>query len=120
MKESENFKKLVKKDFEAGILSGKKTSVLIFGTEYSGSAAMMNSMLKRVSREFTSSVNFYKVDLIKQSKISKFYKVKTAPTLLIIKENKVVESLLGFTSANEVRKIIRSLVDQNSQTSSNP
>lgn len=112
MIETENYKNLTTKAFEANILGGNKPSVLIFGTDWSGNAAIMHSMMERISKEFINLVNFYEVDIEKQINIPKFYGVTKVPTMIIIKDNVVIDFVDGYISANKVRSKINTIIQE--------
>jgi len=95
--------------FEKEVIIGRKPSVIVFGAEWSGNSEMMDSMIDRVSEEFTSDVKFYKVDLEKQPEISKFFGIYSVPTLVMLKDGEVVEFIKGFVSAKKVREKVKEI-----------
>lgn len=95
--------------FEKEIIIGRKPSVIVFGAEWSGNSAMMDSMMERLSKEFTTGVHFYKVDLEKQPEISTFFGVHSVPTMVMLKDGEVVEFIEGFVPARKVREKIKEI-----------
>jgi len=95
--------------FEKEVIAKRKPSVLVFGAEWSGNSEMMSSMMERVSKEFDSTVQFYKVDLESQTAISKFFGVYTVPTTIMIKDGEVIEFIKGFIPARKVREKIKQI-----------
>lgn len=110
-----NYKKITTQAFAEVIGGPLKPSVLVFGAEWSGSAEIVDSMMERVSQEFNSGVEFFKVDLEEQTDISKFFKIQSVPTIILLKDGEVVEQIKGFIPAKKVRKKIKDIYFQNNE-----
>jgi len=107
-KNKNTFKEITLEAFQKTVIEGKKPSILVFGAEWSGNAEIMNSMIGRISQEFTSEINFFEVDIEKHTSIASFFGVTSIPITIMLKEGEVLGLIKGFTSANNIRKKIKS------------
>ena len=119
MSNNNSYKSITQEAFQKTVIEGKMPSVLVFGAEWSGNAEIMNSMMGRISQEFDSDIHFYKVDIEKQPNIASFFGVTTIPITIMLKEGEVLGLVKGFTSANNIRKKIRSNYSQTRDRNSN-
>ncbi len=101
------YKEITKIAFQKTVIQEQAPSILVFGAEWSGNAEIMNSMMNRVSKEFNNNTHFFKVDIDKYPEIATFFNIKTIPTIIMLKKGEVLDLIRGFTSANKIRKKIK-------------
>lgn len=109
------YRELSEKIFDQVIIEQKKPAVLVFGAEWSGNSEIMHSMMERVSQEFASQLDFYKVDLEKQAEISRFLGVSEVPTTIMLRDGEIVNLIRGFLPAGKMRKQIRNIYSIDNQ-----
>jgi len=114
-----SYEKITTQTFEEVVVAKRQSAVLVFGAEWSGNSEIMDSMMERVSQEFGSIIQFFKVDLEKQNEISHFFGVHSVPTTILIKDGEVIDFIKGFIPAKKVRKKLKaSFLESNEDSSS--
>jgi len=96
-------------DFEDTIIKNQEPVVIIFVSEWSGNADIMDGIIERLSQEFefNSELHFFRVDIEKQPKFSEFFGITTVPSIIMVNEGEVVECIKGFESAAKLREKIK-------------
>ncbi len=106
MPNNQNYISLSNEAFVKKVIVEKQPSVLLFSVSWSGNAEIMNSMMKRISKDFGNQVYFYKVDIEEEPSIAEFFNIYNVPTILIVKEGEVLDLVKGFLPASKIRKKI--------------
>ncbi len=101
------YKKITKQIFTEEVISQRQPSILVFGAEWSGNSEIIDSMMERLSEEFNSGIQFFKVDLEEQNDIAEFFGINSVPTTLLLKDGEVEDLIEGFIPAKKVRKKIQ-------------
>ncbi len=91
-------------DFEE-IISGKGLTVVDFSATWCMPCRMLAPILEQVA-EKKDDVSFYNIDIDEYEDVAKRYRIFSVPTLLAFKEGKVIDSLVGLNSYNEVLEFI--------------
>lgn len=72
----------------------------------------MNPIFKKVSEEMKDSATFLKIDLDDHKELSGKYKIKSIPTILILKDGKVVDKRVGLLSSGELKSAVEKWVGE--------
>ena len=91
-------------DFEK-IVSGKELTVVDFSATWCMPCRMLAPILEQVA-EKKEEVGFYNLDIDEYEDVAKRYRIFSVPTLLAFKEGKVIDSLVGLNTFNEVLEFI--------------
>ena len=85
----------------------KKTPLLLFFTDpTSGPARRMESLLAHLARKERGRLDVKRIDVEKRPEAAAKLKVEVVPTLLLIKEKRVVGRLEGRVSAPKIEQMI--------------
>jgi thioredoxin 1 len=68
---------------------------------------MMAPVIEEVNQEMSDSVKVLKVDVDQEGDLAREYKVTAIPTLVLIKNGKLVYSSMGFKPKNAIQELIR-------------
>ena len=86
---------------------GAETPLLAFFTEpTSGPARRMESLLAHLARKERGRLRVTLVDVDKKPQVAQRFNVETVPTLLLIKEKRVVGRLEGRVSAPRIERML--------------
>jgi thioredoxin-like negative regulator of GroEL len=86
---------------------GTETPLLAFFTEpRSGPARRMESLLAHLARKERGRLRVTRVDVGEQPAVASRFHVETVPTLLLIKEKRVVGRLEGRVSAPRIERML--------------
>ena len=67
----------------------------------------MNPIFKKVSEELKETATFLKIDVDDHAELSRKYNIQSIPTILILKEGKVVEKKVGIVSREDLKSTIQ-------------
>lgn len=83
-----------KDNFDKEVLQSEKPVLLDFWATWCGPCRMLLPTIEELAGEVTSS-KICKVNVDEQSEIAKKFKVMSIPTLILLKDGKVVSSSVG-------------------------
>ena len=91
-------------DFEE-LINAEGLTVVDFSATWCMPCRMLAPILEQVANR-KDTVSFYNLDIDDNEEIAKRYRIFSVPTLLAFKEGKVVDSLVGLNSYDEVLEFI--------------
>lgn len=80
--------------------------VLKFEADWCGPCQQMKPIFNSVSSEF-KAVTFQTIDVDRQTELANTYKVESLPTVIAVKDGKVVGRLVGFQNAARLKAFIK-------------
>ena len=92
-------------DFQE-IISGEELTIIDFSASWCMPCRMLAPILEQVADKM-DNVSFYNLDIDDNEDIAKRYRIFSVPTLLAFKEGKVIDSLVGLNSYDEVLKFVK-------------
>ena len=93
-----------KDDFEKVISSNDKVIIDFFAT-WCGPCKMLAPMLEQTANK-NQTWTILEVDIDQFKELAGKYGIQAVPTLIFIKNKKIVEKSMGFKPAEEIQKII--------------
>ena len=103
--------KSIKSNKQFNDLVRQEKPVLIdFYADWCGPCKMLMPTVEKLAKEFDGSVKIQKLDIDKNPEIADKFKVKSIPTLLFIKDQKIIERINGMTSETNLRKKLKSMI----------
>ena len=97
----QNFKEVIETD--QGIL-------LDFYASWCGPCQVMSPIIDELAEEFHDRAIVAKVDTETNPNLSAFFKIKSIPTLVFIKDKKVIEVLNGLVPKPNLQEMIEDLI----------
>ena len=92
-------------DFEE-IINNEDLTIIDFSATWCMPCRMLAPILEQVADKMPE-VSFYNLDIDDNEEIAKRYRIFSVPTLLAFKEGKVIDSLVGLNSYDEVLSFVR-------------
>lgn len=77
-------------------VSKEAAAVVDFSATWCGPCRMLAPVLEQLSEEMAGKVNFYNVDVDDDSDLAAGFGISSVPTVLMLKEGKVVDQSVGF------------------------
>jgi len=84
--------------------------VLDFHADWCGPCRMISPLLEELDTS-NPDINFYKVDVDKETELSTLYGIKNIPTVLMVKDGKIIKKVIGASPKLTYESAIRELLD---------
>lgn len=98
--------KLNEENFENEMESSGKPVLVDFWAPWCGPCKMISPILDELATEHGEKVKFAKVNVDDDNTIASKYKIMSIPTIILFKEGKPVDKLIGARSKNEIENLI--------------
>ena len=100
-------KKVDQADFDKSVDSGKLLFVDFFAT-WCGPCQMMEPVIDEVEKNYSNNteVEIMQVDIDKNPALAAKYSVMSVPTMIVIKNGKTTETLIGAQSKDAIIEVI--------------
>ena len=97
---------ITKENFEKEVLQSDKPVLLDFWASWCGPCRMVGPIVDQVAKETAETVRVGKVNVDEEHELAQNFRVMSIPTLVVIKDGKVVKSAVGAQS----RQVILSML----------
>lgn len=87
--------------------TAKGLSVTDFWATWCGPCRMQGPVVEKLSDELAGKVNFTKLDVDKNQETTAKFQVMSIPTLLVKKDGKVVDTIIGYHSREQLLQILQ-------------
>ncbi|MBE6065034.1 thioredoxin [Clostridium cochlearium] len=82
--------------FNSEVLDSDKVTVVDFWAPWCGPCRMLGPVIEELSEEMSDKVKFVKVNVDENPMSATQYRVASIPTVLVFKDGKIQETLVGF------------------------
>ncbi len=103
---TENIKDVGEKNFKASVLDSQKPVLVDFWAVWCGPCRMVAPIIDELSIEYTDRIQFAKVNVDESPRIASSYSVMSIPTLIIFKEGKPCEQVVGYRPKKDIQKVL--------------
>ena len=80
--------------------------LVFFGAAHSGPARRMESLMAHLARKERTRLRVTAIDINEQPELAERFRVKTVPTLALVKGKRVVERLEGRASVPRIERML--------------
>mgnify|MGYP002615635328 FL=1 len=95
-------------NFENIVINSENLSIVDFWAPWCGPCRKMSAVIDEVANEFEGKVNVCKINTDENLKSAKEYSISGLPSILIFKDGKPIERLVGLmpkdTLSNNIKK----------------
>ena len=95
-------------DFDEKVLKSELPVLVDFWAEWCGPCKMIAPIVEELSEEYDGKLDFAKLDVDSNPSTAMTYGVRSIPTLLIFKEGKPVDQIVGAVPKGTLKKKIDS------------
>lgn len=88
------------------IQSSQNLLILDFWAPWCMPCKMLTPLLDQISQEYSNKVKFLKVNIDAEPAVANTFNISSIPTLVFIKNQKVVDIVNGFIPKKNLQKII--------------
>ena len=93
-------------NFKSKVLSSDKLSVVDFWASWCGPCRAIGPVIEDLSKDYKGKVNIGKVNVDENPNVTSSYGITSIPTILFIKNGKVVDKIIGvYPKSYLVKKI---------------
>ena len=100
-------------DFERAVLKSQSPTVVDFYANWCGPCRMVGPVIESLSQEYAGKVSFAKVDTDANQSLAMRYNILSIPTVMIFKDGRIVDKIIGAMPAQAYRQKIDSALEGN-------
>ncbi len=101
---------LTKSEFEKVVMSGSGLVLVDFWAAWCGPCKMVAPIIDKLSEEYEGKVKVCKVNVDEESALASEFAVVSIPTIIIFKNGKPVEKVIGARSFDDFCDILDNLL----------
>jgi len=100
---SDKITELDSSNFDSTVSSGSAPVVVYFWAPWCGPCKAIAPILEELAEELGSAVKICKVNVDNNSEVATKYEIRAIPTILIFKDGKVADTVVGLTSKEDLK-----------------
>ncbi len=98
---------LSNENFNQEVLESDKTVLIDFWASWCGPCKMLSPVVDEIAEEVDSSIKVCKVNVDEQRELAMDFQVRSIPTLVVIKNGKVVNQSVGVKPKAEILAMLK-------------
>ncbi len=102
------YKELTSENFEATVNEG--VSLVDFWAPWCGPCRMIAPVIEELANDFDGKANICKINTDEQQELASKFGVRSIPTILFMKDGKVVDTMIGAASKQAFADKLNSLL----------
>ncbi len=109
---AENIIEVNQDSFQKSVLEAQKPILVDFWAPWCGPCKAVAPVIEELAKEYQGKVDFAKVNVDDSPFIASKFSVMSIPTLILFKDGKPTEQVVGFKPKDQIKKLIDKTVPQ--------
>lgn len=97
---------LTKDSYHNEVMETEKVVIIDFWATWCGPCKMMAPVVEEVAKDYPD-VKVCKVNVDEEPELSNAFKIVSIPTIVIIKNGEIIDSVVGYRPKEDIEKIIK-------------
>ena len=97
---------LTKENFEKEVMNSDQPVLIDFWAVWCGPCRMLSPVISEIADEYRGKVKVGKVNVDEQPELASRFLVKSIPTVVVIREGKLTNTLVGFRPKEEIKVLL--------------
>jgi len=97
---------ITEQNFQAEVLNSSLPVLVDFWAPWCGPCKMIAPIIDEIAREYETKIKVGKMNTDQNLEIAGKYQITSIPTIIIFKNGKPAERIVGFRSKNDLKKVI--------------
>lgn len=97
---------LTKDSYHNEVMETEKVVVIDFWATWCGPCKMMAPVVEEVAKDYPD-VKVCKVNVDEELELSNAFKIVSIPTIVVIKNGEIIDSVVGYRPKEDIEKIIK-------------
>ena len=97
---------LTKDSYHNEVMETEKVVVIDFWATWCGPCKMMAPVVEEVAKDYPD-VKVCKVNVDEEPELSNAFKIVSIPTIVVIKNGEIIDSVVGYSPKEDIEKIIK-------------
>ena len=110
MRENTQYITLTAKTFDTEVLKSPKTVLVDFWADWCGPCHIIAPVIDELATEFKDCVKVCKVNVDRNSELSRRFGIRSIPSLLFFKDGQLVDQLIGIVSKKQFVDKLNALI----------
>lgn len=99
--------KITKDNFEKEVLKSDKPILLDFWASWCGPCRMVGPIVEQIAEETSNTARVGKINVDEEQELAQAFQVMSIPTLVVMKDGKVVKSTVGVQSKQALLSMLQ-------------
>jgi thioredoxin 1 len=105
---SANVTKIEANNFEKEVMQSSQPVLVDFYAPWCGPCKALAPVVEELADLYAGKIKFFKVNVDEAQALSQRFDIQGVPTLLLVKNGKVIDTLVGMTSASVLKARLQS------------